>query len=425
MSATVSIERLPASRVRCDLTFSPEVVAPAEEQALRTLGESVSLKGFRPGKAPLEILREKIDKEQLLEETVRILVNGKLPAVLSEQKITPILRPRVEMTSREPIKLSVFLVERPKVEIKGLDTLTIEKKEAKVDPKDRERVLASLLREHRTFAVVSREAKKGDQLTLDLSAQDHEGKDISGMRAEGHRIQLGDDALLPGLEDHLLGLKAGEEKRFTITMPESYQVEELKGKPLAFSVRGKAVEEVKAPELTDVFAKEKLGAENVADLHASIDKAILAQEEQFEATRRERAFFDEVVKRTEVEIAPELLDEEVQMILQELSESLKERGQSFEDWQPRQGKTPEQLREEFQKQAERRLKLRLGMGKIIEEKHVTVSDEEMDGIIRAALQEIPTEQRLEAAGRVQKGSAPYEELKWRTLVEKSVTLFVR
>ncbi|UPA22322.1 trigger factor [Candidatus Peribacteria bacterium] len=419
MSAqNISVERLPKSRVVCTASFTKEEQTAAEEHALSHLASNVNIKGFRVGHAPADMVRNRIPKDQLLEETVRELVRTALPAIIDEHKILPVIPPKIEIVTAEPLSVKITFVERPVVKVKNIDTLKIEKKTIKADEKDVNRVVESVLNDHRTSTEVERAATENDRLMLNFHATNDQGTEITGMRAEGYDALIGSNTLLPGFEEQLKGLKKGDSKSFTLTLPEKFQEESLRGKQATFHVTVTKVEETKLPELNDTFAKEKLNAPSAAEFRSIVEKSITMQEEQFDRMRRERELMDEIRKRTDVEIADELLDEEMRGLIDEWSQQLERQNMTIADALKKEGKTVEQAEADLKKQAEDRWKLRLGMAKLIEEKGVTVTDEEVAASGDNFISGLPEEQKVQARKEFDSHGNLYEELRWRALVEK-------
>ena len=124
----VTVERLPKSRIVCKVSFDADERKVAEEAALRELAEQVEIKGFRVGHAPADMVRSRVPEEKLLEETVRMLVRKMLPSVIEEHKIQPVIPPKIEITTTEPLGVQITFVERPVVTVKNSDTLKIERR---------------------------------------------------------------------------------------------------------------------------------------------------------------------------------------------------------------------------------------------------------------------------------------------------------
>ncbi len=177
------------------------------------------------------------------------------------------------------------------------------------------------------------------------------------------------------------------------------------------------------PELTDAFVKQQLNASSVDTFKKEIRESMLRQEVAMEDQRRERLLMDEIVKCTKVELAPELVDEEMQQILGEFEQQLSHQNLTVEQWLGKSGKKPEEFLKEIRAQGEKRLTLRLGMQALIEEKKIDITDEEMTQIVEEFLGQANPEQRRQVAPAYQKGAEAYEQLKWQKKVEKALSNF--
>lgn len=324
-----AVKREKPGRARCTLVFTAAEVQEGEKQALQSLGSRMDLKGFRPGKAPESLVRERVSADQLFEETARRLLASALPGLLEREKIQPIIPPRVEATSRDPFTLVVTLIERPVVTIKGIEKISIPREEPKADAKDVERVIAAVLRD------------------------------------------------------------AG------------------------------------ATELTDALAKEKLGTESAAAFRSAVEGTLRQQEENMEQMRRERLLLDAIKDRTTVDLADELVDEEVRGLTDELARDLERRKLPFEEWLKKEGKTTKDLEKDLRTRAGDRLKLRLGMAAVIEEKKITVSAEEMARAIDLELRQAPEGERERLRAAWGPGSDAWNEIRWRMSVGKVMEMFLK
>ncbi len=416
-----TVERLPKGRVVCTVIFDEAEYAPAETAALARFAERIKIDGFRAGHAPADMIRSKVGDDDLFEESIRQLLKTSIPALAKDHNIAPVIPPKVEAVSRLPVTLKITFVEKPEVTVKKPDDLTIAKKEPQVEAKDIEKVVASVLQEQRTVTLVDRAAKEGDQVTMDFRTTGKDGKEIEGLHAVDYEAVIGSDTLLPGFEKELVGLRAGESKTFTLTLPEKFAVAELQKKPADFHVTVKKVEEVQLPELTDEFAKAHLHADSVDAFKKMVEESMKGQEEQFLRMQRERELMEEIKKRTSVEIADELLDEEVRGMVEEWSQQLEKQGKTIAQALEAQKKTPEQAEKELREQALDRWKLRLGIAKLIELRKVEVSPEELEQGFKSFLSSLPPEQRDSATGQWQAGSGLFEEIRWRTMVDKLIS----
>ncbi|MDP7069182.1 MAG: trigger factor, partial [Candidatus Peribacteraceae bacterium] len=395
MSDSLGIKRLKGGRVECEATFTEAEIAPAEEKALHELSRDIEMPGFRKGSVPMDQVREKVDPQKLFEMTIHNLLPSTFEKLIKEHDIKPIIHPRVDAVSKDPLTVKIIFIEKPKITLKGIKKIKIEKKEPKVDEKDVQKMIDYILEKHKAMNEVDRAAISEDMITMDFWGADKEGKEIEGIRTEGHNVEIGSKVLIPGFEDELIGTKKGDKKEFTLTFPEKYHAEQLQNAPVTFHVTIIKVEEIKKQELTDEFAKKELQATSVADFKRQIEESMRQQEEAMESQRREGALMDEITKCTNVELATELIDEETKQMVGEFEQQLKGQGMTMEQWMQHSGKKPEELIAEMKDQAEKRLKLRLGMGQLVEEEGIDVTDEEMDQIVQDFLSQATPEQRKE------------------------------
>lgn len=403
------------------VTLTPEAADAAEKAAFERLGSRVQIKGFRPGKAPEAVLREKIDPDQLFEETVRTALRSTVPFLLKEHALSPILPPRVEAVSRMPMTLKITFVERPPVTVKNAEKLAPKKEEVKIDQKDIDRVIQSATAEQRTFAVVDRPAKNGDRVTVRFSAVDKDGNDIPGLRADSERLVLGESGLLPGFEDEVVGMTPNSDKTFTLTLPEKFAVEALQKTKATFTVHADTVEDVTTPTFDDAFAKEHLQQPSAQAFTDMIEKTLRDQETQFQTMSRERALLDSIRDNTKADLPEELVDEELRSLVEEWATRLERSGRTVEDALKQQGKTAKQVEEELRTEAKNRWLLRLGIAKLIDEQKIELSADEEAAAMSAFLASMADDERSEAQARLTAKDPLYDEVHWRAMVDKLIS----
>ncbi|MDD5026719.1 MAG: trigger factor [Candidatus Peribacteraceae bacterium] len=418
MSEKSAIKRLKGHRVECTVTIDQKKVEEAGAKALQKLGSQIKISGFRPGKAPAAILRQKIKPDEMFEETVRMLLPETLKALIEEHNLKPILPPKIEAQSANPLTLLITFTEHPDVTVKG--KFTVAKKPSAVTEKDVKKMVDYILERHQKTKEVDRAAASGDRITMDFFGKDANGKEIDGIRTTSHSVVLGSDQLIPGFEEQLKGLKKGAEKSFILTFPVPYHAKHLEGKPVTFSVTVKNVEEIEKPPLTDDFAREHLHAQSAAEFHTRIEESMHEQEERVERQRRENELFEMIRKATTVEIAPELIEEEEHDLLADFTERLKGGNLTLEEWLKKSGKKIEDLHKEVHADAEAKLTLRFGVQKLVADRAIEVSDAEISAAIAAYLQDLPEAERRQKEPTYQKGFQGWEQFTWKLKVEKLV-----
>ena len=415
---TTTVKRLKGGRIECTVTFHEAEITPAEEKALHELSRDIEMPGFRKGSVPMDMVREKVDPQKLFEKTIHNLLPPTFEQLVKEHDIKPVVHPKVEAESREPLILKITFIEKPEVTLKGINKITVEKKDIKLDEKDVQKMIEYILDKHKKFEEVDHPVEEGNQVTMDFYGEDGDQKEIEGIRTEGHQVEVGSKVLIPGFEDNLIGMKKGEKKQFNLTFPEKYHAEHLQGMPGTFHVTIQKIETVQRPELTDAFAKAELHSNDAADFKNQIEESMKQQEEMMERQRRERALMDAIADATHVDLAPELLEDEARQLLTELVEQLQQQGIALEDWIKQTGKSVDDIQKDMEQQGERRLKLRLGMTKLVDEKNIEISDDEMEQIVEEFLSQAPPEQRKAVEESYQKGANAWEQLKWQKKVER-------
>lgn len=386
---TISLpKKLKASRVQITVIFTDDEGARAEAKALQKMGRSIRIEGFRPGKAPQEMLKRKIGPAELNEETVRTLLPDVFDAIVKEHTLQPIIPPAVDLMSSAPLTLTITFVEKPEVKVKSTEKVRIAKKDIAVKKEDVDRMLQYLGTQYRHTHSADRAAKNSDEVTVDFVGT-VDGKEIEGTKATSYKLPLGSKSLIPGFEEQIVGMKKGEAKTFDLTFPADYRVEHLRGKPVMFSVTVQDVSEVHVPEFTDAFIKEHQLGESLADLTQKIEKTLRDNQEREDRARRERELFEAIRGATMIDLAPELITHEERMIEDEILANLQREKTSMEEWMKRTNRTVEKLKKELQEEATKRLTLRF------------------------AIQWLMDERKIEAEGED-------EEAKWRKRVEKLV-----
>lgn len=423
MSDISTPKTLKQSRVQTAVTFTEEERLKAEEKAVERLGERIRIEGFRPGRAPAELLRKKIDPSALQDETIRTLLPDVFDRIIKEHQVKPIIPPKVELTSKSPMTLTLTFVGRPEVKVKGADKIRIAKKDVKIERKDTDRMVEYLKNQYRTTKPVDRPAAMGDELTVDFVGN-ADGKEMEGTRATGYKLHLGSKSFIPGFEEALVGMKKGEQKTFNVTFPADYHAEHLKGKPVDFSTTVHDIHEVNIPEFTDAFVQEHHLGASLDELHTRIGETLREQEEQSDRGRREKELFDAIREATSINLAPELIEHEERGVAEEIGRNLEREQTSFDDWLKQTNRTPEALQKELREEATKRLTLRFAIQWLMEEKKIDVTPEEIATTVAQMLATVPPNEKKNAEEYYKEGSDGYEELKWRKRVEKLVEMML-
>ncbi|MFH0770938.1 MAG: trigger factor [Candidatus Peregrinibacteria bacterium] len=415
---TSTIKRLKGKRSVCTVTIEDARKKNAELAALKHLGSSLNLKGFRPGKIPENLVASRVNPDQLFEETVRSLLPETFRSLIEEHALNPILPPKVEITSKEPLTLSVTFVEKPDVTVKG--SFTIKKNDLPLKEEDVRKMIDFILEKHQTAKEVDRAAKEGDQVTIDFRGFDDQGKQIEGTETTGHVVVIGSSSLIPGFEEALKGMKKRERKSFTINFPKPYHAEALAGKPVTFHVTIDKVEEISKPSLTDAFAREHLGVSTAEEFHNRLKEQMRREQDHAERSRRERLLFEQIRTGTVVDLPEELIEEEQRDLFEDLNRRIAGENMTMEEWLKQMKKSVEDFRKELNEQAKSRLTLRLGIQQLVLDRKIEASEEETEQAAQAFLRSLDPGERSKQETHYQKGHQGWEQMRWQTQVGKLI-----
>jgi trigger factor len=259
--------------------------------------------------------------------------------------------------------------------------IKLAKPTVKVTDQDISEVLQSLKSRLADKQDVTRAAKDGDEVTIDFKGVDDKGEAINGAEGKAYPLILGSDSFIPGFESNLIGLKAGQNKTFTIAFPKDYGVSALASKKVTFTVDVTKVQELVEPKLDDAFAAKAGPFKTLKDLKADI-KAQLTNERQTEAARQyESELIEKITKQSRLEVPDSLIDDQLESAEKEESQNLMYRGQTWEEHLKAEGVTEAEHRQRNRAPAAERVKAGLVLSEIAEQEKLDVSPQELDSRI--------------------------------------------
>jgi trigger factor len=252
----VSVETTGALERRMEVQVPAERVEKAIDERLKSMSRTVRLKGFRPGKVPVNIVRQQFG-QQVRQEVLGDVVQSTFAEAVSQQNLTPATGPRIEPISTEQgsdLKYRAVFEIFPQVELKGLDSMEISRSTAEVTSADVDAMIENLRQQRPTYVNVERESRDTDRVTVDFVGT-LEGQPFEGGQGERVPVVLGAGRMLPDFEAGLKGVRAGERKTIDVAFPETYGAPEVAGKTAQFELNIHSVEEQQLPELNDEFCK--------------------------------------------------------------------------------------------------------------------------------------------------------------------------
>jgi trigger factor len=375
--------------------------------------DRIKVPGFRPGKVPANVLEKNVDQNSLQSEFLEEAIEQMYTQALRSQKLKPVDRPKVTIKKFVPFSTLEFEATMPVVgEIKLVDYKKIKliKKPVTVTTKDIQHVISSLQTRLAEKKDVDRPAKGGDEVWIDFKGVNAKGEPVSGAEGTNYPLLIGSNSFIPGFEDNLVGLKANDNKTFTLTFPKDYGVKALANKKVTFTVTVTKVQEATKPKVDDTFAAKVGPFKTLADLKSDIKKQLIVERQQ----EADRAFESEIIQavsaKSSMEIPKVLIDDQLERMEREERQNLTYRGQTWEEHLKEEGVTAEEHREKKRPEATERIKASLVLAEIAEAEQLDVMPEELDIRMEALKSQYKDEQmqteldkpetRRDIAGRI-------------------------
>lgn len=367
--------------VKLTIEADQPLLEEVRSEVLRRLSRNVRLPGFRQGKAPLNLVEKHIDQTTYQQEFLDAALNRMYGEALMQQNIRPVAQPQINLKKFVPFNTLEFEAEVEaigEVKLPDYTKIKLEKKPVSVTAKDVDAVVDNLQTRLAEKKEVDRAAKDGDEVTIDFAGRDAKTSDpINGADGKDYPLVLGSDTFIPGFEDNLLGMKAGEEKEFDITFPKDYGVSALQNKKVTFKVTVKKVSEVVKPAVDDDFASKAGPFKTVAELKDDVKKQITFEREQQNDRDYESDLLSKITEKAEVAVPASLVDEEITRLEREERQNVAYRGQTWQEHLDEEGVTEDEHRERNRPGAEMRVKAGLVLAEIANEEKVEVTPEEL------------------------------------------------
>lgn len=353
----------------------------AVDKAFKKIASKAEVSGFRKGHVPATMLEKKISQAERQAQAVEDNANKWMRDAFEELNLTPISQPQLDVKSMDADKVELvytFAV-MPEVELGEYKGLKYELKGVKVMKKEIDEEIDRMRKQYADLETVDGEAKDGDTVKIDYEGF-KDGVAFEGGKAEGYNLKLGSGSFIPGFEDQLIGVKAGDEKELNLTFPEDYHAEELKGAAVVFKVKVLEVTREVLPELDDDFAKDTNipEVETVDDLTKKIKERLTNTKKAQAESEADEKLFEELANNTKIDIPDALIDEEANNQINQMAAQIQQYGISFSQYLQMMGKSVDDLKNEYRENAEKSVKLRLTLDKIAEVEKLEPTDDDVE-----------------------------------------------
>ena len=374
-----SCEKIEKSQVALTIEVGAEAFQAAVEKAYRKMRGKINMPGFRPGKAPRKLIERMYGAEVFYEEAINIAFPDAYEEAVKEQELQVVGYPAVELVgdaTGDGFTFKAIVPVYPEVTLGEYKGLTAEKEEVKVSAADVDERLKQLSDRNTRLVSVEREAKEGDTAVIDFDGY-LDGKPFDGGKGENHSLELGSHSFVPGFEEQVVGMKAGDEKDIDITFPEDYHAE-LAGKAVVFKVKCHEVKEKEVPALDDEFAKDVSEFDTLDELKADLEKQIAEEREKDAQRGFEDALMEQVAEGITADIPDVMVENQARQFLENFRTQVAQQGIPYDQYLEMTGMQESKLLEDAKEPALRQVKMDLAVLAIIKAEGIEAGDEDVE-----------------------------------------------
>ncbi|MBQ6432071.1 MAG: trigger factor [Oscillospiraceae bacterium] len=353
---------------------------PAINKVYLKIRKDISIPGFRKGKAPRMVIEAAYGKHVFFEDAIEELFPEIYKECVLTQDIKPVGRPSVSnlvINDDDSVTLTIETDLYPEVTLGDYKGLEIEKVEVEVAESEIDAEIDRMAQNVARITTVDRPAQDGDTAVIDFEGF-KDGVAFEGGKGESYELKLGSGSFIPGFEEQVVGMSAGEEKEINVTFPENYHAEELKGAPVVFKVKLHEVKETVVPEKDDEFVKDVSEFDTMAELRADIEKRVRDEKQAGIDRAFENAAIEKAVANMTVEIPDSMVEEELERQMERMDYELRSQGASLEAYANMMGGTMENIKNSLRPGALNAVKTNVLLDAVVDAEKIEVTDEECE-----------------------------------------------
>ena len=373
-----NVEKKEKSTVELTIQVEADAFEAAIQKVyLKTRGR-INVPGFRKGKAPRKIIEGMYGSGVFYEDAINDVYPAAYDEAVKEQGLDDVGYPKMEIVEvgKEGFTFKALVSVRPEAKLGEYKGLTAPKEEVKVTDKDIDEELKPYIDRATRLVSVKRKAKKGDTAVIDFEGFDN-GTPFDGGKGENYDLKLGAGMFVPGFEEQVIGMKAGEEKDIEITFPEDYHAD-LAGKAVVFHVKVNEVKESQAPEVDDEFAKDVSEFDTLADFRKDLGEKLQQRKEAQAKSDFENAVLEQLVENMECEIPDGMVEAQTDRLMDDYAMRLQSQGIPMDQYMSMMGMTPEVMRASAKPAALKQVQVELALTAVAKAEGIEVSDEECE-----------------------------------------------
>ena len=362
------------------MEFTAEEFEAAVVKAYQASKGQFMIDGFRKGKAPRSIIEKHYGEGVFFEDAINTLFSESYPAAISELELEVIDSPAAdfsEIGKGKPLTITISVPVYPVVEVKDYFGVEVEQVEETVSEEDVNREIEALQKRNSRMVVAERAVEEGDTVVLDYAGFVGEDQ-FEGGTAERQELKIGSGMFIPGFEEQLVGVNAGEEKDVVVTFPEEYHAPDLAGKEAVFKCKVHEVKFEELPELDDEFAKDVSEYNTLEELKAASAERLQKYIDAQSISRAKDAIIEKVFEANPVEAPAAMIEDEIDNMIQELDQQLRYQGLSIDQYMQFMQKEAAAFRDELRPDAEKKVATRLVLMSIVEAEGIEVTEEDLE-----------------------------------------------
>ncbi len=369
------------TEIMLTITVLPDEYQQDLKKTAQEIAKTTKIEGFREGKAPYELIKNKVGKNQIFNQASNNIINRTLFDAIQQKKIQAVSNPQIDIKKvafGEPFVYTAKLSLMPEIKLAELSQITVKSPTIKIEPKEVDQLINRLAKSRAKQTKVDRAAQVNDLIKLDYNIKIDNVPQEDGQQKD-FEVYLGEKHMIPGFEEQITGLKAGDDKSFELKFPDDYFQKNYAGRKVKFEVKIKEVYQVQLPQIDDEFAKNLGQFGDLAELKKQLQQNLHQEKEQKKERELEQEILDKIIEASQSDEIPTIMiDNEVKNIIQEFEQDLAQRGLELETWLQNINKNHQQFEKDLRPQAEKRVKAALIIRKITEQQNIRINPKQVD-----------------------------------------------
>lgn len=379
----MEIKKLPKSQVEIQILVPAAAFQKFIDAAAEELSKDLKIDGFRPGKAPRNVVEQKFGAEKILAHGVERAIKKTYVDAVTKNKLNTIGEPKITITkiaAGNDLEYKAVAAVMPEVKLSNYrkDVKTIKKPVAeKVTDEQIQKEIETIQKSRVKLVTVAREAKKDDRVEIDFEVY-VDDKLIEGGAAKNHPLTIGENYFIPGFEDKLVGMKENDEKEFELDFPKDYHQKELAGKPAKFKVKMSLVQKKELPEVNDEFAKNLGNFENLAAFKKNLSEGIELEQQNKNKEKRRAEAIEKIATESQIDVPDVLVDQELEKMMAEFEQNIATMGLQLETYLENIKKSKSEITKGWEETAGKRVKAALVLKEIAKAEEIDVPSKEVE-----------------------------------------------